>query len=265
MNAAVSCFAKDLLEGRVALITGGATGIGFELATAMAELGARVVLASRKQERLDAAAERLRAMGFAVAVTRADIRDSGDCERMVAAAVDAFGGLDILINNAGANFLAPALQISPNGWRTIIDIVLTGTFFASQAAARVMCDRGGGLILMNGGANAIAGSPLMAHSGAGKAGMRSLVQSLAIEWAAFGIRVNGVEPGAVETPGANERLWPTPEIRDRYARTIPLRRFATPDDVVGAFVFLCSNAARYMTGTTLVVDGGSVLAKLPEW
>jgi NAD(P)-dependent dehydrogenase (short-subunit alcohol dehydrogenase family) len=184
---------------------------------------------------------------------------------MVAAAVDAFGGLDILINNAGANFLAPALQISPNGWRTIIDIVLTGTFFASQAAARVMCDRGGGLILMNGGANAIAGSPLMAHSGAGKAGMKSLVQSLAIEWAAFGIRVNGVEPGAVETPGANERLWPTPEIRDRYARTIPLRRFATPDDVVGAFLFLCSNAARYMTGTTLVVDGGSVLAKLPEW
>lgn len=265
MSESVSAFAPGLLAGQVAVITGGGSGIGLELARAMSQLGCKLVLAGRKQDRVEAAASQLREAGYQVIATRVDIRDAADCERLMATAVENFGGLDILINNAGANFLAPALQITPNGWRTIIDIVLTGTFFASQAAGRVMADKGRGLILMNSGANALIGSPLMAHSGAGKAGMNSLVQTLAIEWAPFGVRVNGVAPGAVETPGANERLWPTPEIREKFANAIPLRRFATPDDVVGSFLFLCSPAARYLTGTTLVVDGGSVLRTLPQF
>ena len=265
MPSALRSFAPDLLADKSVLITGGGSGIGLELARAMGQLGAKLVLASRKQERLEVAADELRALGITVHCARADVRDPHDCEAMVALAKERYGRLDILVNNAGANFLAPALQITPNGWRTILDIVVTGTFFASQAAARVMCDDGGGIILMNSGANALAGSPLMAHSGVGKAGMINLAKTLAVEWAPFGIRVNAVAPGAVETPGANERLWPSPEIREKYANAIPLRRFASPDDCVGAFLFLCSDAARYITGATLVVDGGSVLRNLPEF
>lgn len=247
------------------LVTGGGSGIGLALARAAGRLGAQVVIAGRKLERLEQAAEQLRGEGLTAHAVRADIRDPHDCEAMVAFAKERHGRLDVLINNAGANFLAPALQITPNGWRTILDIVVTGTFLASQAAARVMVDDGGGVILMNSGANAIAGSPLMAHSGVGKAGMINLAQTLAVEWAPFGIRVNAVAPGAVETPGANERLWPSPELREKFANAIPLRRFATPDDCVGPFLFLCSDAARYITGATLVVDGGSVLRNLPEF
>jgi NAD(P)-dependent dehydrogenase (short-subunit alcohol dehydrogenase family) len=262
--ASVDCFAPGLFQGRVVAVTGGGTGIGLAIADAFARLGARLTLASRKPENVEAAAARLQAAGGEALAVQADVREPADCERMVARTLEAYGRLDILVNNAGANFLSPALMIRPNGWKTILDIVLAGTFFASQAAARTMIDGGGGCIVMNAGANGVSGSPLMAHSGAGKAGMLNLAKSLAVEWAPFGIRVNAVAPGAVETSGANERLWPTPEIRERYARHIPLGRFATPDDVVGAFLFLCSDAARYVTGATLLVDGGSVLRTLPE-
>jgi len=263
MGDPAAIFAPDLFREQVVLVTGGGTGSGRVLARCFSRLGARLVLASRKAENVEAAAEEIRAGGGQAIAVRADVREPGDCEAMVAAALEEWGRLDVLVNNAGANFLAPALQITPNGWRTIVDIVLSGTFFASQAAARAMVDRGG-CILMNCGANGISGSPMMAHSGAGKAGMMNLVKSLAVEWAPFGIRVNGVAPGAVETPGASERLWPSPEVRERYARQIPLRRFAGPDDIAGAFLFLCTDAARYITGTTLVVDGGSILRTLPD-
>jgi NAD(P)-dependent dehydrogenase (short-subunit alcohol dehydrogenase family) len=248
----------------VVVITGGGTGIGRVLAGAFARLGARLTLASRKAPSIEEAAAALQASGAEALAVQTDVRDPAQCERMVTATLDRYGRLDILINNAGANFLAPALQITPNGWRTILDIVLSGTFFASQAAAKAMIEDGGGSIVMNCGANGISGSPMMAHSGAGKAGMMNLVKTLAVEWAPFGIRVNGVAPGAVETSGANERLWPSPETRERYARQIPLKRFATSDDVVGAFLFLCSDAAGYITGTNMVVDGGSILRSLPE-
>lgn len=264
MSSPTDAFAPGLFRDQVVIITGGGTGIGRELAFSFARLGARLVLASRKQENVESAAAAIRYEdGHAIAV-QTDVREPEQCERMVNAALDTFGRLDVLINNAGANFLAPALQISANGWRTVLDIVVSGTFFASQAAARAMVDHGGGSIVMNCGANGISGSPLMAHSGAGKAGMMNLVKSLAVEWAPFNIRVNGVAPGAVETAGANARLWPSEELREKYSSSIPLGRFATPPDVVGPFLFLCTDAARYITGANLVVDGGSILRTLPD-
>jgi NAD(P)-dependent dehydrogenase (short-subunit alcohol dehydrogenase family) len=264
VNDPVLAFAPGLFRGQVALVTGGGTGIGRLLSLAFARLGAKVTLASRKPEHLEAAAAAIREHGGDALAVQTDIREPAQCERMVQATLERYGRLDILVNNAGANFLAPALQITPNGWRTIVDIVLSGTFFASQAAARAMIDGGGGKMVMNCGANGISGSPLMAHSGVGKAGMMNLVKTLAVEWAPFNIRVNGVAPGAIETSGANERLWPSPEVRERYAHHIPMRRFGTAEDVVGSILFLCTDAASYITGTSLVVDGGSLLRTLPE-
>lgn len=257
-------FAPDLFRGQVVVVTGGGTGIGLSLCRAFAELGAGVCIASRKPENLEAGKTALAAMGANVLAVPTDIRDADAVEQLMARTEEHFGRIDILINNAGANFLAPAAQMTANGWRTIVDIVLTGNFLCSQAAARRMTAQRRGRIVMNAGANGVNGSPLMAHSGAAKAGLINLVKSLAVEWAPFGITVNAVAPGPVETPGATKRLWPSEAVRESIRKRVPLGRFLTPEDCVGPFLFLCSAAASMITGETLVVDGGSTCRTLPE-
>ena len=246
------------MKDRVVLITGGAGGIGRALCQGFAASGARVAVASRKLGPLEEVAASVG--GFAVAC---DVRELSQCEAAVARVVDHYGRLDILINNHGANFLAPAAAVSQNGWRAITSVVLDGTFHMSRAAFGPLHASGHGRIISIAATNAVSGSPLMAPSGAGKAGVLSLMQSLAAEWAQFGITCNSVSPGPVDTEGANSRLWADREAYDRVARRVPLGgRMATPADVVGPVLFLASDAAAFITGAEIVVDGGERLRQL---
>jgi NAD(P)-dependent dehydrogenase (short-subunit alcohol dehydrogenase family) len=243
------------MAGRTVLITGGAGGIGRALAQAFAEAGANVALASRKLAPLQQVAAPLG--GLAV---ECDVRELGQCEAAVAKVLERFGRLDVLVNNHGANFLSPANGISQNGWRAITSVVLDGTFHMSRAAFEPLRQSGRGRVISIAATNAVSGSPLMAPSGAGKAGVLSLMQSLAVEWAPFGITCNSVSPGPVDTEGANSRLWADREAYERVAKRVPLgQRMATPADVVGPVLFLASDAAAFITGAEIVVDGGERL------
>jgi NAD(P)-dependent dehydrogenase (short-subunit alcohol dehydrogenase family) len=249
------------LSGRVVLVTGGAGGIGRALCKAFVASGADVAIASRAPP--DDFRDELRASGRKVISLRCDVRDFEQCKAAVEATVSELGRLDVLINNHGANFLAPAAAVSQNGWRAIVSVVLDGTFHMCRAAFEPLRDSGHGRIVSLAATNAVSGSPLMAPSGAGKAGVLSLMQSLASEWAAFGITCNSVSPGPVDTEGANSRLWADRGAYERVAQRVPLgKRLATPDDVVGPVLFLASDAASFITGSEIVVDGGERLRQL---
>ncbi len=253
-------FVPDALHEKVCLVTGGGTGIGREIALALARAGATVAVASRKVEVCEKVAAEIAELGRPSAAFALNVREPESVERCFAELSARFSRLDVLVNNAGANFLAPAIDITPNGFRTITQTLIDGTFFCSQAAARRMFDQGGGCIINNAGTNGWNGSPLMAHSGAGKAAVLSLTETLALEWGPMGVRVNAISPGSVSTEGANSRLWADADSMQRLCARIPLgQRFATPDDCAGAVVFLASDAARFITGANLIIDGGQRL------
>jgi NAD(P)-dependent dehydrogenase (short-subunit alcohol dehydrogenase family) len=249
------------LSGRVVLITGGAGGIGRALCRAFVASGADVAIASRKPP--DEFRDELRSSGQKVISLKCDVRDFAQCQAAVESTVRELGRLDVLINNHGANFLAPAAAISQNGWRAIVSVVLDGTFHMSRAAFEPLKDSGHGRVISISATNAVSGSPLMAPSGAGKAGVLSLMQSLASEWAQFGITCNSVSPGPVDTEGANSRLWADRADYEKVANRVPLgKRMATPADIVGPVLFLASDAAAFITGSEIVVDGGERLRQL---
>jgi NAD(P)-dependent dehydrogenase (short-subunit alcohol dehydrogenase family) len=262
----MATFAKDALSGKVCLVTGGGTGIGRELCLGLAGCGAEVAIASRKLENCEKVAAECRALGATAHALEMNVRDADSVARAFEALDARTGGrLDVLVNNAGANFLAPALTITPNGWRSVTQTLIDGTFFCSQQAARRMAERGGGRIINNAATNAWNGSPLMAHSGAGKAAVLSLTETLAVEWGPLNITVNAISPGAVDTQGANSRLWSEDATMQAMARRIPLgQRFATPQDCVGAVLFLASDAAAFVTGANVVIDGGQRLRTFAE-
>jgi 2,4-dienoyl-CoA reductase [(3E)-enoyl-CoA-producing], mitochondrial len=246
------------LRGRVVLVTGGAGGIGRALCEAFAQAGADVAVVSRKPS--PEVADRVRALGRRAVTVPCDVRELAQCQAAVARVVSELGRLDVLVNNHGANFLAPAATISQNGWRAILSVVLDGTFHMSRAAFDPLRESGRGRIISLAATNALLGSPLMAPSGAGKAGVISLMESLAVEWAPFGITCNSVSPGPVDTEGANQRLWADEDAYQRVARRVPLgRRLARPADVVGPVLFLASDDAAFVTGAEIVVDGGERL------
>ena len=251
------------LSGRVVLITGGAGGIGRALCEAFAKAGADVALASRKIGPLEDVAASVRALGRRAVAVACDVRELAQCEAAVARVSSELGRLDVLVNNHGANFLSPAAAISQNGWRAITSVVLDGTFHMSRAAFEPLHASGRGRIISIAATNAVSGSPMMAPSGAGKAGVIALMQSLAVEWAPFGITCNSVSPGPVDTEGANSRLWADREAYERVAKRIPLgQRMAKPADVVGPVLFLASDEAAFITGAEIVVDGGERLRQL---
>lgn len=253
---------EGALAGKAAIITGGATGLGKAMAKEFARLGADVVIASRKQENLDKAAAEIAVFGTKVVTVQTDVRVPEQVERMVETTVRELGKVDILVNNAAGNFIVDSLEMSVNAWNAVINIVLNGTWYCTQTAARQMVRQGqGGSILNVGATYAWTGGPYVAHSAAAKAGVLALTRTLAVEWAPYGIRTNMITPGPVEETGAVQQLWPTPEQAEAILNEMPVRRFAAPQEVANLAAYLVSDYAAYVTGACFVIDGGGWLNK----
>jgi NAD(P)-dependent dehydrogenase (short-subunit alcohol dehydrogenase family) len=254
-------FSEDLLAGETALVTGGGTGIGKHVALAMADHGADVAIASRNMDHLEPVAEDIEAKGVAACATTVDIRDRDQVDEMTETVVDELGEVTVLVNNAGANFVTPTEELTANGWRSVVGTILDGTAYCSFSVGEHMMDNGGGSIISMGATNSEVGAPYHAHSGAGKAGVHNLMQSLASEWAKHGIRANTVAPGIIETEGITGAVGG--ELPDVLLEDLSADRFGTAADCVPITLFLASPAASYVTGGYFTVDGGHLLHQAP--
>jgi NAD(P)-dependent dehydrogenase (short-subunit alcohol dehydrogenase family) len=253
--------------GRVGIVTGGATGIGFAISRELARLGATVVLASRKEDKLTAAVEQIRSdtHGDAAHYHVLDVRDAEAVEKMAERVETAHGRIDFLVNNAAGNFIVPSEQLSVNGWNSVIGIVLNGTFYCTSAVGKRMIAKKNGVILNVIANYAWTGAPGVVHSASAKAGVLAMTQTLAVEWARHKIRVNAIAPGPVHTEGASKRLFPDPSVEEGIRRTIPLRRFASLEEIAQAATYLLSDYASYVTGEAFVIDGGQWLSGADYW
>jgi len=260
MTTSRSPFRPDLLAGRSALVTGGGSGICFGIARELGRHGARLVLMGRRLEVLEEACAKLRAEGVTAVPFAGDVREPKDAAAAVAAATAAHGGLDLLVNGAAGNFLCPTDQLSANGFKTVIDIDLNGTFNMATAAFPALKARGASVILNISATLHYQGTPMQAHVMAAKAGIDALGRNLAAEWGEHGVRVVAVAPGLIGDTEGMRRLAPGDAVK-KLAATVPLRRLGTIQDIANAALFLCSEAASYVTGEVLVVDGGQWLWK----
>jgi len=250
------------LKHRVAIVTGGGTGIGLAIAKQLGALGATIVFGSRNSVHLEEGSAELRRAGCDALACQVDVRKPDQVDEMVHRAVHHYGQVDILINNAAGNFICRAEDLSPNGWNAVIGSVLNGSFYCSRAVGRHMIARGKGGAIVSVLANYVwTGSAGTVHSAAAKAGVMSMTQTLAVEWATHGIRVNAVAPGPIESPGAARQLWNNPEAVARITNGVPLRRWGRPTEVADAVAFLVSDHAGFITGETLTIDGGAWLAR----
>ncbi|MFN0064161.1 MAG: SDR family oxidoreductase [Myxococcaceae bacterium] len=251
-------FAPQILKNKVAFVTGGGSGINLSIAHRFAENGASVVLLGRSAERLEKAAEGLRSQGATVRTFSADVRDFGAVDAAMQETAKAMGAIDILVCGAAGNFPAPAVGLSSNGFRAVVDIDLVGTFHAARAAFEHFRKPGATMLAIS-APQAYLPTPMQAHVCAAKAGVDMLVQTLAYEWGGAGVRVNSLVPGPIDDTEGMRRLAPTPEGRDAVVSAIPLGRMGSKDEVADAALFLCSDAARFVTGTVLRCDGGQSL------
>lgn len=255
-----SIFRDRLLDGKTAFVTGGSSGIGQRMAERFAEHGAKVMLAGRKQEKLDAAAAAIQSAGGAAATCAVDVRDYPGIEAALQKTHDQFGPIDILVCGAAGNFPAPVLGMSANGFKAVIDIDLLGTFNTCRAAYEHL-RKPGAVILSISASHATQAVAYQSHVCAAKAGVDLLTKTLAIEWGPEGIRANCITPGPTDDTEGMRRLAPTPEIRARVERAIPLRRYGTRDELADLALFLASDAAAFITGAVYVCDGGQSLVR----
>ncbi|MDJ0836678.1 MAG: SDR family oxidoreductase [Acidobacteriota bacterium] len=251
-------FNASLFEGKTALVTGGGTGIGLRTARELAQLGATVVLASRKREKLDKAVETIEGEGGKAFAVVCNIREEESVREAVAAAVEAAGPIDLLINNAGGQFPSPAEAINSRGWHAVIETNLTGTFqMTREVFTACMKKRGGSIV--NVIANIWRGFPMMAHTGAARAGVDNLTKSLAVEWGRHGVRVNAVAPGTIASSGLSTYDPKFQQAAQATAAFNQAFRLGTEAECSAAILFLLSPAAAFITGETLKIDGGDSL------
>ncbi|HYN86745.1 MAG TPA: SDR family oxidoreductase [Pyrinomonadaceae bacterium] len=251
-------FRERILDGHVALVTGGGTGITGGVARALAEAGARVALVSRKLENLEPAAARINEAGGEALAFAADVRDYAQVEQSIAATVERFGKLTTVVNGAAGNFLCPAAELSPNGFGTVVDIDLKGTFNVCRAAFAEL-KKARGHVLNISATLHYGGTPYQLHVSAAKAGVDALTRNLAVEWGAHGIRSNAIAPGPIDDTEGLRRLVPEP-VKEKLRRRVPLGRFGRVRDIEQLAVFLCSDAALYINGAIIAVDGGQWLS-----
>jgi len=256
MTTRRSPFRADLLQGKVALVTGGATGLGLETARLLGSHGARVGICSRKEANLEAAVAALRQAGIEAIYGVCDVRRHDEVTAVVQEVLRTFGQLDIVVNNAAGNFPVPISDLSPNGFKAVVDIDLLGTFNVSKAAFDLWLRDHGGAVVNISAAIQYRGMAKQAHVVSAKAGVDALSRTCAIEWGPHGVRVNIVAPGAMSGTEGVKRI-----AGDDQHRTTqnPLRRPGSTTEVAETVLFLASDAASYMTGATLVVDGGGWL------
>jgi 2,4-dienoyl-CoA reductase [(3E)-enoyl-CoA-producing], peroxisomal len=254
----ISIFKEGILNGRVAFVTGGGTGITGGVARALSEAGASVALISRKMEHLEPAAAAINEAGGKAFPFAADVRKPEDVEQAIAATVQHFGKIDTVVNGAAGNFLCAAEELSPNGFGTVVDIDLKGSFNVSRAAFAQLQKNKGHILNISATLHYL-GTPMQLHVSAAKAGVDALTRNLAVEWGRHGIRVNAIAPGPIEDTEGMKRLVPEP-IKQKLRQRVPLGRFGMIADIENAAVFLCSDAASYINGAVLVVDGGHWLA-----
>ena len=254
-------FKNDLLKNKTIIITGGGTGLGKSMATRFGELGANLVLTSRRQEVLDEAARDINdKTGAEILTVSTDIRHSDQVTEMVKKAIDKYGKIDCLLNNAAGNFISPTENLSENAFRTIIDIVLIGAFNCTQAAGKAMRDSGGGVILNIVTTYAFTGSGYVVPSACAKSGVLAMTRSLAVEWAKYGIRTNAIAPGPFPTKGAWKRLVPPGlNIEKKMMERVPLKRFGEHDELANLASYLMADESGYMNGEVITMDGGEWL------
>ena len=253
------------LTGKVALVTGANSGLGFGFARGLAKAGADIVVWGRRADKNEAAAEQLRAYGVRVLIDSIDVRDDAAIEAGVARAVAELGRIDIAVANAGIATQVPFVDMDRAAYRALIDVNLDGAVFTLRAVAKHMVDRAlagdpGGSLIICGSGSIAQGVPTLAHYGIAKGGLNSLAKALAAELGPHGIRCNVIAPGFIET----EMTFADPELGAMIAATVaaraPLGRAGKPEDLEGAAVYLASDASRYHTGDTLVIDGGKLFA-----
>ncbi len=245
------------LGDKVAIVTGAGRGIGRVIALGLAKNGARVVLSSRTLTELESVQDEIREMGGEALCVQTDLMDSQNIEQLVATAVDTFGRLDILVNNAAKSYMVPLMDLREDGWDKVFDTNLKAVWLLSRAAAKVMGKQGGGRIVNISTVGAVRGGAGMGAYHISKAALNMLTKCLAVEWAYLNINVNAVGPGLTRT-SFSEPIWSHPEIEQIAASKIPKGRLAQPEEIVGAVLFLCSGDSGYITGETLYVDGGTL-------
>lgn len=256
-------FADDILAGKVAYVAGGTRGFNLEIAKSFARFGAKVAVMSRNEERVADATAQLKAIGGEALGFAADARDYDRVEETLEETAKTLGSLDIVVAGQAGNFYAPAIGMSANGFKTVIDIDLQGTFNVFRASFERLTRPGASLMAIT-APEAVRPLHFQAHVCAAKAGVNQLVRCLALEWGPAGVRVNGISPGPIEGSwGMDNVASPTQALKDQITKAMPLRRWGTPEDIANTALFLASDAASYITGTIIETDGGATIAS-PE-
>lgn len=255
-------FRDDVLAGRTAIVTGGSSGIGLGIAEVFGMLGANLVIVGRNADKLEGARQTLEPTGARILTVSSDVRDYAATQQVVEQAMERFGAIDILVNNAAGNFHCPFDKLSPNGWRAVVDIDLNGTFnFCHTAFPALKESRFGGRVINISLAQAVSGWPGSAHAASAKAGVTALTRSLAVEWGPHGIRINNVLPGPIENTEGVRKLYEDRGQADKERERMALGHFGQTDDIAQACVFLASPAGNFITGCDMTVDGGRWLKR----